>query len=79
MKRIDKYKVHEKFVGDEGETLSVTYSNSTNGGFHEGVSLRFHEQEWANGISVFIDAGEARRLRDLLLKLYPVTDKQSTK
>ncbi len=78
MKRIDKFKVSEKFLGEDGETLTVSYDNSTNRGYREGVSLHFHEDGYTNEISVFIDGHECRSLRDLLLKLYPVTDIQFT-
>lgn len=78
MKRIDKYKTHEKFQGDNGETLGISYSNSTSGGYHEGVEIHFHEQAFKDEVSVFIEDQEAKRFRDLLLKLYPVTDKQMT-
>jgi len=79
MKRIDKYRSIEKFTGDEGETLELTYTNNiSDHNYHEGVRLHFYEQEWANEISVLLEDREAKRMRDFLLKLYPLTDKQST-
>jgi hypothetical protein len=79
MKRLDKYKLTEKFLSDENETFAFSFTNSTNGGFHEGILLHFYEQEWAKEISVMLDDSEVRRMRDFLLKLYPITDKQFTK
>ena len=73
MKRIDKYKISEVFQGEESEILRITYTNRTNGGFHEGVDLHFYESEYVSEVSVFLDDMESIRLRDLLLKLYPIS------
>ncbi len=77
--KIDKFKVRKLFKAEDGETLEVSYSNRTDGGYHEGVEMHFQDDDGGKSIGLFFDSRECKELRDTLLKLYPVTDKQFTK
>lgn len=71
--KIDKFKVRHLFKAEDGETLEVSYSNRTNGGYHEGIEMYFQDDNCGKYIGLFFSADECRDLRDTLLKLYPVT------
>jgi len=70
--KVDKFKQKAEFRGEEGERLEVYYDNRGEP-YREGVSLHFSEdQSYRNEAYVFLEDMEAKELRDLLLKLYPI-------
>lgn len=62
------------FVGEgplgDPSTLDVSYDNRGEP-YRKGISLTFEEPRTSGHISVFLEAGEARALRDFIDKLYP--------
>lgn len=68
MKRLDIESV--KFRADDGHELRVTYDNRGEP-YREGVTL-YLEKDYNFGAHLFLEDAEARQLRDLLNKLYPV-------
>lgn len=61
-----------KFTGEDGEELSVSHDNRGEP-FREGVSLELR-QGYDSRASVFLEDYEARKLRDLLNRLYPMRE-----
>ena len=60
-----------KFTDDEDNSLSVRYSNRGEP-YRSGIEFCI-DQGWdKTSVEVFIEEREARALRDLLNKLYPV-------
>ena len=67
--KVNKYEKHKTFHGEDGETLHVRYDNRGDP-YRQGVSLDFDGCD--NYVGMFLEDGEARGLRDVLLALYPV-------
>jgi len=68
--KVDKYKIRQDFKSEEGETLSVYYTNRGEP-YREGIEISF-DNDGQYGPSVFLEDDEAKSLRDLLLKRYPL-------
>lgn len=71
---MDVVRVTEKaevFSSEDGDRLEVRYDNRGEP-YREGIKLAFRpvEDEWG-GPTVFLEKDEARRLRDLIDRLYP--------
>jgi len=58
----------ERFEGEDGGSLVVEYDNRGDP-YVEGVTLRLSDE---NYVSVFLDKGELKRLRDLAIRLCPL-------
>lgn len=66
--KINKYKVVEKFNGEDGESLEVRYDNRGDP-YSQGISIDLNG--WSYFVSVYLEKREAIRLADLINKLYP--------
>lgn len=71
MKRFDRYDAVVKFRGEDGSSMTARYDNRGEP-FRQGVTLSLDEADDRYVASVFIEDREAKELRDLLNKLYPV-------
>lgn len=65
---VNKYKVCEEFLGEQGEQLRVRYTNQGEP-YREGIDLDYRSNQQFAGM--FLEKFDARGLRDLLNKLYP--------
>lgn len=71
--RVNKNTTRQTFKSEDGEILRVHYDNRGEP-YRQGVSLIFEERQDGSGAftGVFLEGYEAKRLRDVLLALYPV-------
>lgn len=67
--KIDKYKERVDFCGEDGDRLSVMYSNRGDP-YSEGVDIEVECYE--KHTFVYLEGSEAKKLRDLLNRLYPI-------
>jgi hypothetical protein len=68
--KIDRMKQKVKFLGEDGCSLEVTYSNMGEP-FREGVQLHLDDGDFKRSPNIFLEQHEAKELRDLLNRLYP--------
>ena len=61
-----------EFQADGGDTITVRYDNRGEP-YREGVTLDLHNANTQDGVAVFLVNDEARGLRDLLNRMYPIT------
>lgn len=72
MKRLTENR-REDFRAEDGGTLEVYYTNMGEP-YREGIQFYLHDDSYRDASSVFLESSEALRLRDLLLRLLPITD-----
>lgn len=67
--KVNKNEARVEFCAEDGDKLVVRYDNRGEP-YREGVTLTFAPSD-GYGPAVFLDDYEARRLRDMLVALYP--------
>lgn len=68
--KLDRMKQRVKFLGEDGCSLEVSYTNMGEP-FREGVQLYLDEGIHERSPHIFLEQHEAKELRDLLNRLYP--------
>lgn len=68
--KVDKFTQKVEFNGEEFEKLVVCYDNKCGESYTEGITICL--SGLGRDVNVFLEAFEARRLRDLLLRLHPI-------
>lgn len=69
--KVDKFKHRKDFYSEDGDKLSVYYSNRGEP-YREGVEVSFQCEGEGGGPYVFLEDREARELRDFLIQRYPL-------
>ncbi len=70
MKRLTENR-REDFQAEDGSTLEVYYTNMGEP-YREGMQFYLHDRAYREASSVFLEEHEAKKLRDLLIRLMPL-------
>lgn len=68
--KVDKYTEREVFEGEDGEQLTVRYTNRGDP-YSQGIELAF-EDDSSKYINIYLEKREAKRLVALINRLYPL-------